>query len=246
MSRGFPPCWGRCRAPCSHRCGRICWRRRLPHGVTSRHRERRGPVPSDERSPRRPSPHWTTPIRCRRGCRRRASVDPCPIDVALPDVVVDAVYRIARHASTLTEAWYREQLERGIDAFAYVEMVGVVVAVAAVDGFFRSGRARASTSPRGGGRCAPRPSPAGRTGHVELGAGGRAGGSSGGGRAGPERGAGGMGQRLRARRGAVHPGRRDGRTRMESGHAQPRRDGAGRGADSPPSANASFERRRTR
>ena len=61
-----------------------------------------------------------------------------PTDVALPDVVVDAVYRIARHASTLTDAWYREQLERGIDAFAYVEMVGVVAAVAAVDGFFRS------------------------------------------------------------------------------------------------------------
>ena len=61
-----------------------------------------------------------------------------PTDVALPDAVVDAVYRIARHASTLTDAWYREQLERDIDAFAYVEMVGVVVAVAAVDGFFRS------------------------------------------------------------------------------------------------------------
>jgi hypothetical protein len=61
-----------------------------------------------------------------------------PTDVVLPDVVVDAVYRIARHASTLTDAWYRDQLERGVDAFAYVEMVGVVVAVAAVDGFFRA------------------------------------------------------------------------------------------------------------
>lgn len=61
-----------------------------------------------------------------------------PADVVLADVVIDAVYRIARHASTLTEAWYEEQLERGIDAVAYVEMVGVVVAVAAVDGFFRS------------------------------------------------------------------------------------------------------------
>jgi hypothetical protein len=59
-------------------------------------------------------------------------------DAVLPDVVVDAVYRIALHASTLTEAWYRDQLQQGIDAFAYVEMVGVVVAVAAVDGFFRA------------------------------------------------------------------------------------------------------------
>ena len=56
----------------------------------------------------------------------------------LPEVVADAVYRIARHASTLTDAWYREQLARGIDPIAYVEMVGVVVAVAAVDGFFRA------------------------------------------------------------------------------------------------------------
>jgi hypothetical protein len=56
----------------------------------------------------------------------------------LPDAVVDAVYLIARHAATLTDDWYRTQLARGIDPFAYVEMVGVVVAVAAVDGFFRA------------------------------------------------------------------------------------------------------------
>ena len=56
----------------------------------------------------------------------------------LPDVVVDAVYRIARHASTLTEDWYRSQIDAGIDPIAYVEMVGVVVAVAAVDGFYRA------------------------------------------------------------------------------------------------------------
>ncbi len=66
------------------------------------------------------------------------SDDPSPTDVVLPDVVVDAVYRIARHASTLTDTWYRDQLECGVDAFSYVEMVGVVVAVAAVDGFFRA------------------------------------------------------------------------------------------------------------
>ncbi|HYN32114.1 MAG TPA: alkylhydroperoxidase-related (seleno)protein, partial [Ilumatobacteraceae bacterium] len=73
-----------------------------------------------------PLPPWVSPTSVGRST-----------DVPLPDVVVDAVYRIARHASTLTDAWYRDQLERGIDVFAYVEMVGVVVAVAAVDGFFR-------------------------------------------------------------------------------------------------------------
>lgn len=76
-----------------------------------------------------PLPPWVSPTSVGRSTST---------DVALPDVVVDAVYRMARHASTLTDAWYRDQLERGIDAFAYVEMVGVVVAVAAVDGFFRS------------------------------------------------------------------------------------------------------------
>lgn len=76
-----------------------------------------------------PLPPWVSPTSAGRSMCN---------DVVLADVVVDAVYRIARHASTLTETWYREQLARGIDVFAYVEMVGVVAAVAAVDGFFRS------------------------------------------------------------------------------------------------------------
>ena len=50
----------------------------------------------------------------------------------------DAVYRIARHAATLTEGWYDALIANGIDTFAYVEMVGVIAAVAAVDGFFRA------------------------------------------------------------------------------------------------------------
>jgi hypothetical protein len=76
-----------------------------------------------------PLPPWVSPSDSRR-------------DIAgaeeLPQVVVDAVYRIARHAASLTEDWYRTQLERGIEPYAYVEMVGVVTAVAAVDGFFRA------------------------------------------------------------------------------------------------------------
>lgn len=76
-----------------------------------------------------PLPPWVSPTSV-----GRSTV----ADVVLADVVVDAVYRIARHASTLTEAWYRDQLALGIDAFAYVEMAGVVAAAAAVDGFFRS------------------------------------------------------------------------------------------------------------
>jgi hypothetical protein len=48
-----------------------------------------------------------------------------PAAEILPAEVVDAVYRIARHAATLTEDWYQTQIELGIDPFAYVEMVGV-------------------------------------------------------------------------------------------------------------------------
>jgi hypothetical protein len=56
----------------------------------------------------------------------------------LPTVVADAVYRLARHAASLTEAWYRSLIDQGIDAIAYVELVGIVAAVAAVDGFHRA------------------------------------------------------------------------------------------------------------
>ena len=61
-----------------------------------------------------------------------------PAAEILPEAVVDAIYRITRHAATLTDRWYEAQLELGLDPFAYVEMVGVVVAVAAVDGFYRA------------------------------------------------------------------------------------------------------------
>ena len=58
-------------------------------------------------------------------------------DVLQP-VVVDTVYRLARHAATLTDEWYRSRIEQGIHPVAYVELVAVVCAVAAVDGFFRA------------------------------------------------------------------------------------------------------------
>lgn len=76
-----------------------------------------------------PLPPWVAPTSAGRTT---------PADGALPEVVADAVHRIARHASTITDTWYHEQVRRGIDPIAYVEMVGVVAAVAAVDGFFRA------------------------------------------------------------------------------------------------------------
>lgn len=76
-----------------------------------------------------PLPPWVTP-----SSAGRESV----AGEVIPTVVADAVYRMTRHASTLTEDWYRAVLDAGVDPVAYVELVGVVVAVAAVDGFFRA------------------------------------------------------------------------------------------------------------
>jgi hypothetical protein len=56
----------------------------------------------------------------------------------LAQPVADAAYRLARHASSLTESWYRERIDEGLDPLAYVELVAVVAVVAAVDGFFRA------------------------------------------------------------------------------------------------------------
>jgi hypothetical protein len=56
----------------------------------------------------------------------------------LTDDARDAIYRIARHAGTLTEDWYRAVLAAGTDPVAYVELIGVVAAAAAVDGFYRA------------------------------------------------------------------------------------------------------------
>ena len=86
-----------------------------------------------------PLPPWVPPS--------RSALD-LPGNGAVPDAVVDTVYRMARHASSLTEDWYRGRLELGISAVAYVELVGVVVTVAAVDGFFRAiGRLRPALPP---------------------------------------------------------------------------------------------------
>ncbi len=73
---------------------------------------------------------WVSPSQVRRAMTASTEV--------LPDAVVDAAYRIARHASTLTLDWYSRQLDLGIEPLAYVEIVAVVAAVAAVDGFFRA------------------------------------------------------------------------------------------------------------
>lgn len=60
-----------------------------------------------------------------------------PDDLPVPDAAADVVYRLARHAGTLTEVWYRGMLARGLTPLQYVEIVGVVVAVVPVLAFAR-------------------------------------------------------------------------------------------------------------
>ncbi len=53
----------------------------------------------------------------------------------LDDAALDAAYRIACHSSTLTESWYQDLLQRGLEPPAYVELVAVVVCTAALASF---------------------------------------------------------------------------------------------------------------
>ncbi len=68
-------------------------------------------------------------------------VKPSTVDerVADPDVaphVGDAVYRLSRHAATLTEEWYNDTLSMAeMTPEQWVEAIEIVIAVVAIDGF---------------------------------------------------------------------------------------------------------------
>lgn len=58
----------------------------------------------------------------------------------IPQAAVDAVWRITRHPGSLVASWYEsivgsEDDESGVSAEQYVELVGIVAQVAAVDAF---------------------------------------------------------------------------------------------------------------
>ena len=56
----------------------------------------------------------------------------------LPEPAVEAVHRIVTDAARLTRTWYRKRLESGLTDGQYVELVGIVVALASVDSFCRA------------------------------------------------------------------------------------------------------------
>lgn len=60
-----------------------------------------------------------------------------PDGLPVPDAAADVAYRVARHAGTITEDWYRGMLDRGLTPLQYVEIVGIVVAVVPVLAFCR-------------------------------------------------------------------------------------------------------------
>jgi hypothetical protein len=81
------------------------------------------------------------------------------------DRALDVTYRLARHAGTITEEWYRQILDEGMDPLEWIEIVGIVVATVPVVAFTRAiGSAQAPfPQPTAGdptGRVAPVLSPA--------------------------------------------------------------------------------------
>ena len=60
-----------------------------------------------------------------------------PADLAAPAVAHDAIYRVATHAGTITEAWY-DDVSAQLGDLAYVEIVGIASTVAAVVAFRRA------------------------------------------------------------------------------------------------------------
>ena len=56
----------------------------------------------------------------------------------LTEPAVEAVHRIVTDAARLTRSWYRRRLDSGLTDGHYVELVGIVVALASVDAFCRA------------------------------------------------------------------------------------------------------------
>lgn len=76
------------------------------------------------------------------------SEGPFPHAAHAPDQAHTIVNRVAAHAATITEDWYRAQLASGLDPAAYVELVGLVATVAAVTSFRRGVGAPAQPVPQ--------------------------------------------------------------------------------------------------
>lgn len=67
------------------------------------------------------------------------AADPTPPWVRpFGDPALDVAYRLGRHAGTITEEWYRQIVEEGMDPLEWVEIVGVATAIVPVVAFARA------------------------------------------------------------------------------------------------------------
>ena len=60
-----------------------------------------------------------------------------PANLTAPNIAHDAIYRISRHAATLTREWY-EKVVAEIDPLAFIELCGIACTVASVGAFRRA------------------------------------------------------------------------------------------------------------
>jgi hypothetical protein len=127
----------------------------------------------------RPGVWWTGPERVKiasearaaRRCglclERRAALSPHTIAGShkaatdLPAAAVEAVHRIASDSGRLSEAWYRRTTSTGLGEEAYVELLGVVAILTAVDTFDRACGAPPRTLPAASPGVPTRRRPAG-------------------------------------------------------------------------------------
>ncbi len=73
--------------------------------------------------------------------QRKAALSPHAVDgthdsvTDLPPEIVDAVHRLTTDPGRLTRSWYEDLMETGLPPTHYVEILGVVTTMVAVDGF---------------------------------------------------------------------------------------------------------------
>ncbi len=80
-------------------------------------------------------------MRCELCQQRQAALTPNAISGThnnlgdLSEPIVEIVHRVRTDASRLTSAWYNQVLSQGVSDAAYVEIIGVVATVIAIDAF---------------------------------------------------------------------------------------------------------------
>jgi hypothetical protein len=83
-------------------------------------------------------------VRCLLCQRRKAALSPYAVEgthesaTGLPAHAVDAVHRVITDAARITRSWIDENERHGFTKSAYVELVGIAVAVFSVDEFHRA------------------------------------------------------------------------------------------------------------